>query len=164
MRATGGSRLTGGGVSMRHNYVSIFRAGNAPGGGSLPAQAAAITSNQPISTSTPSVQPATSLSLCRCIHPFAAIMSSQPQPQEPAEQANPSQPAGAAGAQQAEEQTGYAPLVDPRLPTRKDTSLKEFLAKIDDYAPIVSVAPPLLLASLCLVVLSHQAKQAVDDV
>lgn len=65
-------------------------------------------------------------------------MSSQPQPQEPAEQANPAQPAGAAGAQQAEEQTGYAPLVDPRLPTRKDTSLKEFLAKIDDYAPIVS--------------------------
>lgn len=72
-------------------------------------------------------------------------MSSQPQPQEPAEQANPAQPAGAAGAQQAEEQTGYAPLVDPRLPTRKDTSLKEFLSKIDDYAPIVSVA---LLASL----------------
>ncbi|KAJ0120956.1 hypothetical protein N8I77_003470 [Diaporthe amygdali] len=60
-------------------------------------------------------------------------MSSQP-PQEPAEQANPSQPAQ----QAAEEETGgYAPLVDPRLPTRKDTSLKEFLAKIDDYAPII---------------------------
>ncbi|KAK7702352.1 hypothetical protein SLS64_009644 [Diaporthe eres] len=63
-------------------------------------------------------------------------MSSQPPPQEPAEQANAPQPA--AGAQQAEEETGgYAPLVDPRLPTRKDTSLKEFLAKIDDYAPII---------------------------
>ncbi|KAI3396514.1 hypothetical protein diail_12134 [Diaporthe ilicicola] len=59
-------------------------------------------------------------------------MASQP-PQEPAEQANPPQPA-----QQAEEEaTGYAPLVDPRLPTRKDTSLKEFLSKIDDYAPII---------------------------
>lgn len=68
-------------------------------------------------------------------------MSSQPPPQEPAEQASAPQPA--AGAQQAEEETGgYAPLVDPRLPTRKDTSLKEFLAKIDDYAPIVSVALP----------------------
>lgn len=91
-------------------------------------------------------------------------MSSQPQPQEPAEQANPSQPAGAASAQQAEEQTGYAPLVDPRLPTRKDTSLKEFLAKIDDYAPIVSVALPLLPACLCLGFLPRQAKQVVDDV
>lgn len=68
------------------------------------------------------------------------MSSQQPPPQEPAEQANAAQPA--AGAQQAEEETGgYAPLVDPRLPTRKDTSLKEFLAKIDDYAPIVSVAP-----------------------
>ncbi|KAL1853570.1 hypothetical protein Daus18300_011774 [Diaporthe australafricana] len=59
-------------------------------------------------------------------------MSSQP-PQEPAEQANAPQPA-----QQAEEETGgEVPLIDPRLPTRKDTSLKEFLAKIDDYAPII---------------------------
>lgn len=39
--------------------------------------------------------------------------------------------------QPTEEETGYAPLVDPRLPTRKDTSLREFLSKIDDYAPIV---------------------------
>lgn len=67
-------------------------------------------------------------------------MSSQPQPQEPAEQANPSQPAAAQQAD--EEKSGYAPLVDPRLPTRKDTSLKDFLAKIDDYAPIVSVTLP----------------------
>ncbi|KKY37847.1 putative transcription initiation factor tfiid subunit 10 [Diaporthe ampelina] len=59
-------------------------------------------------------------------------MSSQP-PQEPAEQANPPQPAQPAE----EEASGYAPLVDPRLPTRKDTSLKEFLSKIDDYAPII---------------------------
>lgn len=74
-------------------------------------------------------------------------MSSQPQPQEPAEQANPSQPAAAQQAD--EEKSGYAPLVDPRLPTRKDTSLKDFLAKIDDYAPIVSVYPR-LPAHLCV--------------
>ncbi|PSR78389.1 transcription initiation factor TFIID 23-30kDa subunit-domain-containing protein [Coniella lustricola] len=36
-----------------------------------------------------------------------------------------------------EEEPGYAPLVDPRLPTRKDTSLREFISKIDDYAPII---------------------------
>ncbi|ROV96964.1 hypothetical protein VSDG_04103 [Cytospora chrysosperma] len=58
-------------------------------------------------------------------------MASQP-PQEPSEQ-----PEAPPNAQPAEEETGYAPLVDPRLPTRKDTSLKEFLAKIDDYAPII---------------------------
>lgn len=28
---------------------------------------------------------------------------------------------------------------EPKLPTRKDTSLREFLNKIDDYAPIVSL-------------------------
>lgn len=31
-----------------------------------------------------------------------------------------------------------APASDPKLPTRKDASLKEFLSKMDDYAPIVS--------------------------
>lgn len=60
-------------------------------------------------------------------------MASQP-PQEPASQADAAQ-----NPQQAEEETGYAPLVDPRLPTRKDTSLREFLSKIDDYAPIVRI-------------------------
>ena len=29
------------------------------------------------------------------------------------------------------------PTSDPKLPTRKDTSLREFLNKMDDYAPIV---------------------------
>lgn len=29
------------------------------------------------------------------------------------------------------------PAQEPRLPTRKDASLKEFLNKMDDYAPIV---------------------------
>ncbi len=32
--------------------------------------------------------------------------------------------------------------VDSKLPTRKDASLKEFLGKMDDYAPIVSRAVP----------------------
>lgn len=60
-------------------------------------------------------------------------MASQQPSQDPVVPAdasqNPQQPA--------EEETAYAPLVDPRLPTRKDTSLREFLSKIDDYAPIV---------------------------
>lgn len=30
-----------------------------------------------------------------------------------------------------------APAPEPKLPTRKDASLKEFLSKMDDYAPIV---------------------------
>lgn len=31
--------------------------------------------------------------------------------------------------------TGLPP--EPRIPTRKDISLRDFLAKMDDYAPIV---------------------------
>lgn len=30
-----------------------------------------------------------------------------------------------------------APAQEPKLPTKKDISLKEFLGKMDDYAPIV---------------------------
>merc|ERR1712230_272933 len=30
-----------------------------------------------------------------------------------------------------------APAGDPKLPTRKDASLKDFLSKMDDYAPII---------------------------
>ncbi|KAI0015667.1 transcription initiation factor IID, TAF10 subunit [Xylariomycetidae sp. FL0641] len=30
-----------------------------------------------------------------------------------------------------------APAVEPKMPSRKDTSLKEFLTKMDDYAPII---------------------------
>jgi transcription initiation factor TFIID subunit 10 len=37
-----------------------------------------------------------------------------------------------------EEIDPLAPAPDPKLPTRKDASLKEFLSKMDDYAPIVS--------------------------
>ena len=31
---------------------------------------------------------------------------------------------------------------DIKLPTRKDMSLKEFLNKMDDYAPIVRISTP----------------------
>lgn len=34
--------------------------------------------------------------------------------------------------------TGLPP--EPRIPTRKDISLRDFLAKMDDYAPIVRCA------------------------
>ena len=37
-----------------------------------------------------------------------------------------------------EEVDPVAPAPEPKLPTRKDASLKDFLAKMDDYAPIVS--------------------------
>lgn len=33
-----------------------------------------------------------------------------------------------------------APAPEPKLPSRKDASLKEFLGKMDDYAPIVCFA------------------------
>lgn len=36
-----------------------------------------------------------------------------------------------------EEVNPLAPAPEPKLPTRKDASLKEFLGKMDDYAPIV---------------------------
>jgi transcription initiation factor TFIID subunit 10 len=36
-----------------------------------------------------------------------------------------------------EEVDPVAPAPEPKLPTRKDASLKEFLSKMDDYAPIV---------------------------
>lgn len=37
----------------------------------------------------------------------------------------------------AEEEDPVAPGPEPRMPTRKDVSLRELLNKIDDYAPIV---------------------------
>ncbi|KUJ22944.1 transcription initiation factor IID, TAF10 subunit [Mollisia scopiformis] len=36
-----------------------------------------------------------------------------------------------------EEVDPLAPAPEPKLPVRKDASLKEFLAKMDDYAPII---------------------------
>jgi hypothetical protein len=33
--------------------------------------------------------------------------------------------------------SGFVPIPEPKLLSRKDTSLREFLTKMDDYAPIV---------------------------
>ena len=49
----------------------------------------------------------------------------EPAPAEPATQEN-------------QEEDG---LPEAREPTKKDVSLKEFLSKMDDYAPIVSTSP-----------------------
>ncbi|RFU34582.1 hypothetical protein B7463_g1780, partial [Scytalidium lignicola] len=38
---------------------------------------------------------------------------------------------------QDEEVDPVAPAPEPKLPSRKDASLKEFLSKMDDYAPII---------------------------
>lgn len=40
---------------------------------------------------------------------------------------------------QGQQQEAAAPAAEPKLPTRKDASLKEFISKMDDYAPIVSL-------------------------
>lgn len=32
-----------------------------------------------------------------------------------------------------------APALEPKIPVKKDASLREFLSKMDDYAPIVSL-------------------------
>lgn len=50
---------------------------------------------------------------------------------------NPELPPGSQTAQP-EVPAPLAPPTEAKLPTRKDTSLREFLSKIDDYAPIVS--------------------------
>ncbi len=47
-------------------------------------------------------------------------------------------PGGRAGAD-------IVPEPEPRIPTKKDATLREFLGKMDDYAPIVRL--PLLTAS-----------------
>ncbi|EKG19549.1 hypothetical protein MPH_03413 [Macrophomina phaseolina MS6] len=52
----------------------------------------------------------------------------------------------ASGAGTAPGQEGILPGAPPaselRIPTKKDASLREFLSKMDDYAPIVRPAPP----------------------
>ena len=40
-----------------------------------------------------------------------------------------------------------APLADARIPAKKDASLREFLSKMDEHAPIVRL--PLLLFQSC---------------
>ncbi|KAH7040671.1 transcription initiation factor TFIID 23-30kDa subunit-domain-containing protein [Microdochium trichocladiopsis] len=58
--------------------------------------------------------------------------SQPPASQQQQQQASTQQPA-AAPAQDA----AAPPLPESKMPTRKDTSLKEFLNKMDDYAPII---------------------------
>lgn len=41
-------------------------------------------------------------------------------------------------ATEGEEVDPVAPAPEPKVQTRKDATLKEFLSKMDDYAPIVS--------------------------
>lgn len=43
------------------------------------------------------------------------------------------------------------PPADPRVPARKDISLRDFLSKMDDYAPIVGRTPTLSPPSKALV-------------
>lgn len=47
-----------------------------------------------------------------------------------------------------DESTPAAPALETKLPMRKDASLKEFLSKMNDYAPIVSLHPPNYFVSL----------------
>ncbi len=49
-----------------------------------------------------------------------------------------------------EEVDPLAPAPEPKLPTRKDASLKEFLSKMDDYAPIVSSTLSFIISHLIL--------------
>lgn len=54
----------------------------------------------------------------------------QPEPHPVVDGPNPPPPSAPSG-------------LEPRLPTRKDVSLREFMLKIDDYAPIVRPLPRL---------------------
>ena len=53
---------------------------------------------------------------------------------------NPEQAAPVANGTQPEEKEQVPPILESRLTTQKDISLKDFLAKMDDNAPIVSKA------------------------
>ena len=59
----------------------------------------------------------------------------------PAAGPNGAQPMGEATETVADAAGVAAPVPESKLPTRKDASLKEFLNKMDDYAPIVRRSP-----------------------
>ncbi|KAB5513228.1 TAF10-like protein [Coniochaeta sp. 2T2.1] len=69
------------------------------------------------------------------------MATNQPPDHASADQAAPSLPNGTQQQPEAAAAAGDAPPVpaipESRLPTRKDTSLKELLNKMDDYAPII---------------------------
>ena len=78
------------------------------------------------------------------IHQSPVIMSSEaPESQHPAASQN----------GRPDESQGDMPEIpsipDSRLPTRKDTSLREFINKIDDYAPIVRPSFPISRLYIC---------------
>jgi transcription initiation factor TFIID subunit 10 len=59
-------------------------------------------------------------------------------PENSEQQASAPQPQQApAELQDMEPETNAPPAPEPKMPSRKDTSLREFLHKIDDYAPVV---------------------------
>ncbi|KAB5582255.1 transcription initiation factor TFIID 23-30kDa subunit-domain-containing protein [Coniochaeta sp. 2T2.1] len=69
------------------------------------------------------------------------MATNQPPDHAPADQAAPALPNGTQQPPEAAAAAGDPPPVpaipESRLPTRKDTSLKELLNKMDDYAPII---------------------------
>ena len=60
------------------------------------------------------------------------------------------EPAPALESQSNQDDAAPAPptLPEAQLPTKKDTSLREFLGKMDDYAPIVRPTPSAPASSL----------------
>jgi len=61
-------------------------------------------------------------------------MTSNPAPEIPSDNAVPSAQANGTKL----EPDAVPPLPEPRVTTRKDSNLRDMLAKMDDYAPIVS--------------------------
>ncbi|KAK0752555.1 transcription initiation factor TFIID 23-30kDa subunit-domain-containing protein [Schizothecium vesticola] len=68
-------------------------------------------------------------------HPQSDPMEQASSNAAPAALPNGTQPPGEEADPSATEPT--QPVADPKLPTRKDASLKDFLNKMDDYAPII---------------------------
>lgn len=66
------------------------------------------------------------------------------------------------GGQEEEEPNPVAAAPEPKLPSRKDTSLKEFLSKMDDYAPIVSKVPKLHIPPVTLSYLTKSNTRIED--
>jgi len=57
-----------------------------------------------------------------------------------------------------EEPTQRPELLESRIPAKKDATLREFLGKMDDYAPIVRIAPT-ILAGIVLTVSNRSQTQ-----
>lgn len=51
------------------------------------------------------------------------------------------QPMNIDGANDMVDQDQNEPVIETRLPAKKDVALREFLSKMDDYAPIVRFTP-----------------------